>query len=120
MSAICDLYPAIDLRGGRVVRLRQGDYDAETVYGDDPVAVAAAFADAGAPWVHVVDLDAARSGDPVNRRVVERIAERARRAGEAPERRRCPLGRRRSPTRRRRRRSCRDGFGGGTDTGAGR
>ncbi len=71
---LCDLYPAIDLRGGRVVRLTQGDYDVETVYGDDPVAVAAAFADAGAPWVHVVDLDAARSGDPVNRPVVERIA----------------------------------------------
>lgn len=71
---LCDLYPAIDLRGGRVVRLNQGDYDVETVYGDDPVAVAAAFADAGAPWVHVVDLDAARSGDPVNRPVVERIA----------------------------------------------
>lgn len=69
-----DLYPAIDLRGGRVVRLEQGDYDTETVYGDDPVAVATAFGDAGAPWVHVVDLDAARSGDPVNRPVVARIA----------------------------------------------
>jgi len=70
----CELYPAIDLRGGRVVRLAQGDYDAETVYGDDPVAVATSFADAGAPWVHVVDLDAARSGDPVNRPVVGRVA----------------------------------------------
>ena len=74
MTTICDLYPAIDLRAGRVVRLSQGDYDAETVYGDDPVAVATSFADAGAPWVHVVDLDAARSGDPVNRGVVERVA----------------------------------------------
>ncbi len=74
MTAICDLYPAIDLRAGRVVRLSQGDYDAETVYGDDPVAVATSFADAGARWVHVVDLDAARSGDPVNRAVVERVA----------------------------------------------
>lgn len=74
MSAACELYPAIDLRGGRVVRLSQGDYDAETVYGDDPVAVATSFADAGAGWVHVVDLDAARSGDPVNRPVVARIA----------------------------------------------
>lgn len=74
MTTICDLYPAIDLRAGRVVRLSQGDYDAETVYGDDPVAVATSFADAGAPWVHVVDLDAARSGDPVNRAVVERVA----------------------------------------------
>ena len=71
---VTDLYPAIDLRGGRVVRLTKGDYDAETVYGDDPVAVAGAFADAGAPWVHVVDLDAARSGDPVNRPVVAAIA----------------------------------------------
>ncbi|HUF99155.1 MAG TPA: 1-(5-phosphoribosyl)-5-[(5-phosphoribosylamino)methylideneamino] imidazole-4-carboxamide isomerase [Ilumatobacter sp.] len=76
-----DLYPAIDLRGGKVVRLTEGDYAAETIYGDDPVAVAASFADAGAPWVHVVDLDAARSGDPVNRSVVAAIA--ARLAGRA-------------------------------------
>ncbi|MFM9038171.1 MAG: HisA/HisF-related TIM barrel protein [Actinomycetota bacterium] len=69
-----DLYPAIDLRGGRVVRLAQGDYDRETVYGDDAVAVATSFADAGAPWVHVVDLDAARSGDPVNRPVIAAVA----------------------------------------------
>lgn len=74
MQSIIDLYPAIDLRGGRVVRLTKGDYDAETVYGHDPVSVAIAFADAGAPWVHVVDLDAARSGDPVNRPVVAAIA----------------------------------------------
>jgi phosphoribosylformimino-5-aminoimidazole carboxamide ribotide isomerase len=71
-----DLYPAIDLRGGQVVRLTEGDYDAETVYGNDPVAVAESFVDAGARWVHVVDLDAARSGDPVNRAVVAAIAER--------------------------------------------
>lgn len=71
---ITDLYPAIDLRGGRVVRLAKGDYDAETVYGDDPVEVALSFVRSGAPWVHVVDLDAARSGDPVNRPVVERMA----------------------------------------------
>jgi phosphoribosylformimino-5-aminoimidazole carboxamide ribotide isomerase len=69
-----ELYPAIDLRGGRVVRLRQGDYGDETVYGDDPVAVARSFVDAGAHWVHVVDLDAARTGDPVNRPVVAAIA----------------------------------------------
>ena len=69
-----DLYPAIDLRGGRVVRLLQGDYDRETVYGDDPVAVAESFVVDGASWVHIVDLDAARSGDPVNRPVIERIA----------------------------------------------
>jgi phosphoribosylformimino-5-aminoimidazole carboxamide ribotide isomerase len=69
-----DLYPAIDLRGGRVVRLLQGDYDRETTYGDDPVAVALSFAEAGAGWIHVVDLDAAKSGDPVNRPVVAAIA----------------------------------------------
>ncbi len=69
-----ELYPAIDLRGGRCVRLRQGDYGDETVYGDDPVARALAFADAGARWVHVVDLDAARSGDPVNRPTIEIVA----------------------------------------------
>ena len=68
------LYPAIDLRGGRCVRLLQGDYGQETVYGDDPVAQARSFADAGADWVHVVDLDAARTGDPVNRPVIEAVA----------------------------------------------
>lgn len=69
-----DLYPAIDVCAGRVVRLAQGDYDAVTVYGDDPVAVARSFADAGATWIHVVDLDAARSGSPVNRPMVAAIA----------------------------------------------
>ncbi len=67
------LYPAIDVRGGRVVRLRQGDYACETVYGHDPAAVAAGFADEGAQWIHVVDLDAAKTGDPVNRPVVARV-----------------------------------------------
>jgi phosphoribosylformimino-5-aminoimidazole carboxamide ribotide isomerase len=69
-----DLYPAIDLRGGRCVRLYQGDYGRETVYGDDPVAQARAFAAAGAGWLHVVDLDAARTGEPRNRDVVAAIA----------------------------------------------
>ncbi len=55
-----DLYPAIDLRAGRCVRLHQGDFDRETVYGDDPAAMARSFQAAGAPWIHVVDLDAAR------------------------------------------------------------
>ncbi|MFN0027780.1 MAG: 1-(5-phosphoribosyl)-5-[(5-phosphoribosylamino)methylideneamino]imidazole-4-carboxamide isomerase [Acidimicrobiales bacterium] len=68
------LYPAIDLRDGRCVRLYQGDYSQETVYGDDPVAQAKVFADAGAAWIHVVDLDAARSGEPVNRPVIGAIA----------------------------------------------
>ncbi|MGE0877901.1 MAG: 1-(5-phosphoribosyl)-5-[(5-phosphoribosylamino)methylideneamino]imidazole-4-carboxamide isomerase [Acidimicrobiia bacterium] len=73
-----ELFPAIDLRGGRVVRLLQGDYGKETVYGDDPIAVAESFVAAGAPWVHVVDLDAARSGDPVNRPVIAKVAAVAR------------------------------------------
>jgi phosphoribosylformimino-5-aminoimidazole carboxamide ribotide isomerase len=61
-----EILPAIDLRGGRVVRLRQGDFARETAYSDDPTAMAVAFADAGARWLHVVDLDAARTGQPVN------------------------------------------------------
>jgi phosphoribosylformimino-5-aminoimidazole carboxamide ribotide isomerase len=68
-----ELYPAIDLRGGRCVRLRQGDYAHETVYDEDPVAVAAGFAEAGARWIHVVDLDAARTGAPLNREAVAAI-----------------------------------------------
>ena len=73
MSAVA-LFPAIDLRDGHCVRLLRGDYGQETVYGDDPVSQALAFQAAGAPWVHVVDLDAARSGDPVNRPFVAAIA----------------------------------------------
>lgn len=69
-----DLYPAIDLRGGQCVRLYQGDFAQETVYGDDPVAQARQFADAGSSWIHVVDLDAARTGEPVNRPVIASIA----------------------------------------------
>ena len=69
-----DLFPAIDLRGGKCVRLLQGDYARETVYGGDPVAMAEEFEAAGAPWVHVVDLDAARTGRPENRDVVAAIA----------------------------------------------
>jgi phosphoribosylformimino-5-aminoimidazole carboxamide ribotide isomerase len=57
-----ELLPAIDLRDGKVVRLRRGDYDDQTVYGDDPAAIAARFEQAGARWIHVVDLDAAKSG----------------------------------------------------------
>jgi phosphoribosylformimino-5-aminoimidazole carboxamide ribotide isomerase len=57
-----ELLPAIDLRAGRVVRLAEGDFARETVYGDDPAAVARSFADAGARWIHVVDLDGARDG----------------------------------------------------------
>jgi phosphoribosylformimino-5-aminoimidazole carboxamide ribotide isomerase len=71
-----DLYPAIDLRRGRCVRLYQGDFDRETVYGDDPVAVARSFAADGAPWVHVVDLDASRR-DGSNREIVLDVAAQA-------------------------------------------
>jgi phosphoribosylformimino-5-aminoimidazole carboxamide ribotide isomerase len=67
------VYPAIDIRGGRCVRLRQGDFAAETVYDDDPVAVAERMQQAGAEWLHVVDLDAARR-DGDNRAVIESIA----------------------------------------------
>jgi phosphoribosylformimino-5-aminoimidazole carboxamide ribotide isomerase len=76
-----ELYPAIDLRDGAVVRLLQGDYDRQTTYGDDPVAVAVSFAEQGATWIHVVDLDAARSGSPRNRGVVAAIAKAV--AGQA-------------------------------------
>ncbi len=68
------MYPAVDVRAGRAVRLLKGDYDAETVYDDDPVAVARAFASAGARWIHVVDLDAARTGEPANLAVIDAIA----------------------------------------------
>jgi len=67
------LYPAIDLRDGRAVRLRRGDYADETVYDDDPVGVARRFAAEGAEWLHVVDLDAALDGEPRNRHLVEAI-----------------------------------------------
>ena len=68
------LYCAVDVLGGRCVRLRQGDYGAETVYDDDPVARAVEMADQGAGWIHVVDLDGARSGRPDNASVVAAIA----------------------------------------------
>jgi phosphoribosylformimino-5-aminoimidazole carboxamide ribotide isomerase len=68
-----NLYPAIDLLGGKVVRLRQGDYDDSTVYGDDPALVAQSFVEQGASWVHIVDLDAAKSGEPINRPVIAQV-----------------------------------------------
>lgn len=77
-----DLLPAIDLRGGRVVRLLRGDFDQETVYGDDPVGVAERFVADGARWLHVVDLDGAR--DPAGRQlalvasIVAAVGEQAR------------------------------------------
>jgi phosphoribosylformimino-5-aminoimidazole carboxamide ribotide isomerase len=68
-----DLYPAIDLRDGGAVRLAQGDFDRQSDYGD-PIDLARRFADAGAPWLHVVDLDGARTGEPRNRDTVLAIA----------------------------------------------
>ena len=68
------IYPAIDIKGGRCVRLTQGRADAETVYAENPAAVAAEFLAAGAMWIHVVDLDGAFSGEPQNLAVVQAIA----------------------------------------------
>ena len=71
------IFPAIDLRGGQVVRLYQGDYDQMTVYGADPCAVARDFLAAGAKYLHVVDLDGARSGERKNGAIVRAVAERS-------------------------------------------
>jgi len=70
-----EILTAIDLRGGRVVRLTQGDFDRETAFSDDPVATARAFVDAGVRWLHVVDLDGARSGSPGNAKVIGSIVD---------------------------------------------
>jgi len=67
------LFPAIDIRDGKAVRLIQGDYEQETKYDDDPVIAARRWVDAGARWLHVVDLDGARAGEPVNLAHVRRI-----------------------------------------------
>ena len=75
-----EVVPAIDIRGGKCVRLYQGDYGQETVYDDDPVRVARRWADLGAARLHVVDLDGAKSGVPVNIDIVGGIA----RAVETP------------------------------------
>jgi phosphoribosylformimino-5-aminoimidazole carboxamide ribotide isomerase len=71
--ATFDLLPAIDLLGGRVVRLRQGDFGQETAYDHDAVAVAERFVSRGARWLHVVDLDGARDGRPANRKAIRAI-----------------------------------------------
>jgi phosphoribosylformimino-5-aminoimidazole carboxamide ribotide isomerase len=67
------LLPAVDIRGGRAVRLRQGHFDDETVYNEDPLEAARAFCEAGADYLHVVDLDGARDGEPANLSHLERI-----------------------------------------------
>jgi len=71
------LWPAVDIRGGRAVRLTHGDFDAETVYHDDPLAAARAWVQSGARRLHVVDLDGARSGAPAALGHLERIAAEA-------------------------------------------
>ena len=68
-----EVIPAIDLRGGRVVRLRRGAFDQETSYGDDPAALATVFVNAGARWLHIVDLDGARDGEPANREAIASV-----------------------------------------------
>lgn len=68
-----DLLPAIDILGGKAVRLAKGDYSKVTVYNDDPIAQARHFKEAGADWIHVVDLDGARTGAPANIAVIEGI-----------------------------------------------
>jgi phosphoribosylformimino-5-aminoimidazole carboxamide ribotide isomerase len=68
------LYPAIDIRGGKAVRLLQGDYERETAYDADPVDAARRWAEEGAQILHVVDLDGARAGEPRNLAQIERIA----------------------------------------------
>jgi phosphoribosyl isomerase A len=72
---VLTLYPAVDIKDGRAVRLTQGRADEETVYDADPVAAAQRFADAGTPWLHVVDLDAAFTGEPRNRHLIASIVE---------------------------------------------
>ena len=70
------IYPAIDMRGGKCVRLIQGDYNHETVYGDSPFDMAKKFADEGAEWIHMVDLDGAKEGSRINDEYVLAVAEK--------------------------------------------
>jgi phosphoribosylformimino-5-aminoimidazole carboxamide ribotide isomerase len=68
------IFPAIDMRGGKCVRLIQGDYNKETVYGDSPFDMAKLFAEEGAEWIHMVDLDGAKEGKRVNHEFVVQVA----------------------------------------------
>jgi phosphoribosylformimino-5-aminoimidazole carboxamide ribotide isomerase len=70
------LLPAVDIRDGRAVRLRQGDFDDETVYAEDPLEAARSFVEAGARFLHVVDLDGAKRGEPVNLHHLSRIRDK--------------------------------------------
>jgi phosphoribosylformimino-5-aminoimidazole carboxamide ribotide isomerase len=74
--SLFQLYPAIDMRGGKCVRLIQGDYDQETVYGDSPFDMAKTFVDQGAEWIHMVDLDGAKAGKRVNDEYVVAVAKK--------------------------------------------
>ena len=77
------LYPAIDLKDGKCVRLLRGEMDAATVFGDDPAAQARSFAEAGCAWVHLVDLNGAFAGRPVNAEAVGNILGAVTRPGPA-------------------------------------
>jgi phosphoribosylformimino-5-aminoimidazole carboxamide ribotide isomerase len=79
------IYPAIDIRAGNCVRLHQGDYAKETVYGEDPAAMARHWIAQGATWLHLVDLDGARAGAPVNTAAIAKIVAAA---GQVP----CQVG----------------------------
>ncbi|WP_027956311.1 1-(5-phosphoribosyl)-5-[(5-phosphoribosylamino)methylideneamino]imidazole-4-carboxamide isomerase [Halobacillus kuroshimensis] len=68
------IYPAIDMRGGKCVRLEQGDFDKETIYGENPFEIAGQFAEAGASWIHMVDLDGAKEGSRQNAEFVLQAA----------------------------------------------
>jgi phosphoribosylformimino-5-aminoimidazole carboxamide ribotide isomerase len=68
------IYPAMDLMGGKVVRLKQGRFDDSTTYSDDPARALRAFAGAGAQWAHIVDLDGARAGAPVQHELIAELA----------------------------------------------
>ena len=70
-----DIIPAIDIRDGKCVRLLQGDYSKETVFGKDPVEMALRWESEGADWLHIVDLDGARDGDSKNKQVIQKICE---------------------------------------------
>lgn len=71
------VYPAVDISEGRCVRLLQGRFGSETVYSDDPVQVALGFCSAGARWLHIVDLDGAKTGEPRNRELVLEVVRRS-------------------------------------------
>ena len=68
------IYPAMDLMSGRVVRLRQGRFDSATAYSDDPARALSAFAESGAEWAHVVDLDGAHAGQPLQHAMIAGLA----------------------------------------------